>query len=479
MNTKDFDRNELLRLIAEVEAGSIDCPDRERLNEVLKASSAARVFYREHMELHARLILDYRDRQATEFMPGNAPPQKRTPLWGRWIAIASAAAAIVLAAILAWPRDGSPETESFAMLETSKAARWEASGLPTTDGSRLGAGELRLAEGLATLRFDSGAKVVIEGPADIRLEDSMQMHLAEGKAFAEIPESAKGFRIVTPIGSVVDHGTRFSVVVDGVTGGTYTKVYEGSVRVEHARSGEGVNLETGEFNHATTTGLGEIGSDPLEYSWPDRVGPLMRGPDWILLPSTKDAYIGRAFRNKNEVHRSDTLLLVKNGGPRRKAYIGFDLTDISPENITEAELMLHFAPTGWGFASLVPDATFSVYGLKTNQSWNEGRLNVDNAPASPRPKAGERFTSAGPILEAHKVQKLGSFLIEQGVQSGQFGIEGKDLTEFLRRHAGSTVTLIVVRDTEEIEMNGLVHGFASRRHPTLPAPTLAIRLSKR
>jgi hypothetical protein len=77
-----------------------------------------------------------------------------------------------------------------------------------------------------------------------------------------------------------------------------------------------------------------------------------------------------------------------------------------------------------------------------------------------------------------KVLKLGSFVIEQGVQRGGFGIDGEKLTADLRDHADSEITLIVVRDTVETEDAGLVHGFASRRHPTLPAPTLSIRLTK-
>ena len=77
-----------------------------------------------------------------------------------------------------------------------------------------------------------------------------------------------------------------------------------------------------------------------------------------------------------------------------------------------------------------------------------------------------------------EVQKLGSFLIEQGVQRSQIKLQGESLVAFVRAHAGSNVTLILARDTAEIEDNGLVHGFASRRHPTLPAPTLAIRLTE-
>ena len=84
----------------------------------------------------------------------------------------------------------------------------------------------------------------------------------------------------------------------------------------------------------------------------------------------------------------------------------------------------------------------------------------------------------GASLVGSKVRKLGTFTIQQGVQRGDFGIDGETLTGYLRDHAGSEITLIVVRDTVETEDAGLVHGFASRRHPSLPAPTLSISVSK-
>ena len=36
----------------------------------------------------------------------------------------------------------------------------------------------------------------------------------------------------------------------------------------------------------------------------------------------------------------------------------------------------------WGLASLVPDATFSVYELLTDQPWDEQSLDEKNAPAN-------------------------------------------------------------------------------------------------
>ena len=87
----------------------------------------------------------------------------------------------------------------------------------------VGESTLRLAEGLATLKFDSGAEVTLEAPATLVLLDSMKCKLASGTAVSDIPESALGFRIKTPSADVVDYGTRFAVSVFRRHGETHTQ----------------------------------------------------------------------------------------------------------------------------------------------------------------------------------------------------------------------------------------------------------------
>ncbi|MCP4856977.1 MAG: FecR domain-containing protein, partial [Fuerstiella sp.] len=145
-----------------------------------------------------------------------------------------AIALIALLAMALWPQH--PADETFATLEQSRAAFWESGDLSTADGSRLGQGTLRLAEGLATLKFDSGAEVVLEAPATLILADAMNCELTRGTVVSDMPESAHGFRIKTPSADVVDYGTRFAVSVYEETGETHTQVIEGRVQVEHQQS---------------------------------------------------------------------------------------------------------------------------------------------------------------------------------------------------------------------------------------------------
>jgi len=77
-------------------------------------------------------------------------------------------------------------------------ATWGVCTLPTAKGEKLKAGQLELIEGLATLKFSSGVEMVLEGPVDIELLDSMKAILNAGIVVTDVPERAKGFVIQTP-----------------------------------------------------------------------------------------------------------------------------------------------------------------------------------------------------------------------------------------------------------------------------------------
>jgi len=468
---KDESKTERLLELANAHIeNQLDEQQRTELEDLLRTDAEARRIFSDFLHDHASLYWSHVGQGEAEIV--DFPIDPETPdTGGRWRALAAVAAAAAIVAVL-WQRPA-PGPATFATMEQTRAARWESGALPTAAGARLSAGRLRLAEGLATIRFDSGAEVVLEAPAEIELVDRMNCVLRRGTAVAEVPESAVGFQITTPSARVVDYGTRFAVNVDGGTGATKTHVFEGEVEVAHPGSGRVVRLRTGQRNYVAGGQVSGAIRGPEEDEWAGNRPGLNRGPDWRMIPAARDRYI---YSQLIEEHMSDVLLLLKNArgpeGPNRKSYLGFDLSELDRGRIVEAELILSFEPTGWGLASGVPDSRFSVYGLLPSEldGWSEDQLSWTNAPAN--------LEATGDGLEADKVRKLGSFVLKQGVQRGQFGIHGERLTEFLRRDPDGFVTLIVVRDTVEERKGSLVHGFASRRHPVLPAPTLALRMRR-
>ena len=457
---------------------SLDLAGAKKLSDHLSESPDARKLYLEMTDLHASLAVD-------ETMWVKQPEwvekeeTKTITSFRSYIPWALAASVVFLLSLFLFPKPKADPT--FALIMDSYSATWEGGDLTTQQGSRLREGTLRLSEGLVTLQFDSGAEVTLEAPVSLKLIDSMKCELTNGTAVTYVPESALGFRIITPEADVVDYGTRFSVTVFEETGETHTRVMEGKVQVEYTRTGEIVALGAGERH--TVKGKGFAIPPPESFrelgTIPDK--PLQHGPGWTFFESSKDAFFGRIpnhlfVTDDKEVvnllkdsyvsdvhnHNSKVLLLVKNAisqGPmNRQAYMGFDLSGIDRTNIEEADLLLHFAPSGWGLASHLPDSTFNVYGLAGEvPDWDETSIR-DEFPGTP------------------ESIYLGSFVLAKGVQKGCFGVRTEDLTNFLKTHPHSQISFMVMRETKETEDGGLVHGFASRRHPTLPPPTLAIRL---
>jgi hypothetical protein len=71
-----------------------------------------------------------------------------------------------------------------------------------------------LQKGILKIKFDYGAEVVIEGPAQFTLNSAETMTLHSGRLFAHVPSRSKGFKVETPIAAVIDLGTAFGVKVD-------------------------------------------------------------------------------------------------------------------------------------------------------------------------------------------------------------------------------------------------------------------------
>ncbi|MBN2511380.1 MAG: FecR domain-containing protein, partial [Sedimentisphaerales bacterium] len=81
-------------------------------------------------------------------------------------------------------------------------------------GQCLGNETIKLDKGMVEIQMDEGPVVLVEAPAEIRLEENNQMFLVQGKVTADVPKTAIGFTVRTPSATVVDYGTQFGVMVD-------------------------------------------------------------------------------------------------------------------------------------------------------------------------------------------------------------------------------------------------------------------------
>ena len=460
------------------------------LEAELRADAEARAFFAQALHQRAELCFDDSWHAAMSATPASdaaaadlhAEPARPAPLrttWWRYGITAAAAACLTFALVwLPSLRDG-----SVATLVRAQQCQWAGSSLPTVEGARLKPGMLDLMEGLAVIRFDSGAELVLEAPATVEVLDGMNCKLRRGTLVAEVPPQAKGFSIDTKDAKVIDWGTKFGLSA-GDDGKYLVQVMEGLVEVDDKSGASSKKLQKGQrVDHGWSQKQMRPPAGDDADAEPSRWQPSIvmdAGDGWRAITTAyghgKDSYIQSSDKAPHDFgthpffrvkHSRDTKADLN-----RKGYIAFDLSQLSGRKIEDAELVLTIEPSELGFASFVPDSTFAVYGVldESQDAWEESGLTWQQAPAHD-PAQPERH-----LPLASKVKLLGKFEIAQGINRGTRKLRGKDLADFLNADTNQIATLIICRETNETQDSGLVHAFATKENSTRSAPMLRVKL---
>ncbi len=219
MSLTDREILELNELCGAVVDGTLTDAQRARLSTWIGGSEAARRFYVRALGQSASLHTYAAElhTEAPDLLPPPMRRQKffRLALW--WGTVLPAAAALVLGLWFAnRPAivEAAPAHDLVARLSGSKNAQWSTGAFLA--GDRIGRNQrLELTAGLAEITFDSGARVVLEGPASLDVNSAWDGTLRHGTLKASVPPEAIGFRISNPAVEVVDLGTEFTMIADG------------------------------------------------------------------------------------------------------------------------------------------------------------------------------------------------------------------------------------------------------------------------
>jgi hypothetical protein len=387
-----------------------------------------------------------------------------------WMAAAFAVAACVALLFGVWAVVNRTSTEpAIATLVQADGCKWAGSDLPTMTNSQLGAGKLALVEGIAVLKFKSGAVVTLEAPSTLEMLSAMHCRLIEGTLTAEVPESAHGFTIDTADMKVIDLGTRFGLT-SGAAGNSQVRVFEGEVEVDGLADG----VSKGHVKRITEgQGLNVSSGAIPQGQEPTHGRQIHEDGGWTAIPTSfgrgKDAYVRRG--DVGSPHGLQPLIIVKHTdlppgrNNERRGILTFDLEQVDVRSISEAQLILDPEPSGFGFASLVPDSRFAVYGLveESADAWDEKTLRWSEMPGC---------DDDGP---KSKSLKLAEFWMARGGSGSPMTIRSEALADFVRTRPRGLVTLLIVRETGETDSSGLAHAFASKEHPTSRPPTLRLK----
>ncbi|MCM8534392.1 MAG: DNRLRE domain-containing protein [Lentisphaeraceae bacterium] len=437
--------------------------DSEKLERLILEDEEARKVYLDVTTANAMLF-----EQGLEL----ESPAATTPKTLTYYKFALLAAAAMLAFMFIRTEPKQTFPEAIAVLTKTEDCVWKDSSLPTNSGSPLTAGNLNLVQGLATVKFNSGAELIIEAPAEVEFIDSMNCLVKHGTVMADVPESAHGFTIDTPKAKAIDHGTKFVVSYNKKSEKSLVEVLEGEVEVKANAEDESERFFEGNTAIIEQDKMRKIDS----VGEADKFSEARKSePETIKITTADGLGSDQAIDYSKTTHNKHVhFLTVKNTNSdlRRKFYIKFDVASLETFNIKSVKLRVRAVPSDYGKALLLPPvAKFSVYGLtdESGDGWDENSITWKNAPAN---------TNKGNELQKSKVKLIGEFSFSRSVQDRLITLESADLLEFITADTNGLVTFIIVRESEEYHRDGYVHAFASKEHPVNSPPTLEFEINK-
>ncbi len=214
-----------------------------RLKEFLKSSEEAREIYFYSISL-SNSLTEYANEMQSDEATLPIPSKVHPVRFNAWtVAILATAACVAiglfvlqLSSRVAAPSglevaDSDPQSGALvARITGTKDCVWSgAQELESGAAVQLGQ-HLELASGFAEVTFDSGARIMLEGPAFLDADSAWAATLRRGGLRATVPPQAIGFRLHHKSVEVVDLGTEFSMVADA-GGDAEVRVLKGSVEV--------------------------------------------------------------------------------------------------------------------------------------------------------------------------------------------------------------------------------------------------------
>ena len=257
--------SELAELVDLFCEGDIAAEQATRLEALVAESAEARQYLLDCFQVHCELAWEFGRESGDASQPvpctgvsdygvldhsvptSRVPAPHRSPLQQKrrrlWV-MAATAVALLVAVTLGLStalRSGSHKTDShapaIAHIEQANDVRWCDGAASAIDAPLPAGSKLAFQQGLLEVVFQSGPRLILQGPAEVELQSQSSVVLLHGKLTADVPAAARGFTIHTPNATVVDLGTKFGVAFQA--GQTDVEVFVGKVllRLDGSQSG--------------------------------------------------------------------------------------------------------------------------------------------------------------------------------------------------------------------------------------------------
>lgn len=209
-----MNRRELEIRLQDLLEGELDASGLDGLQQELRENSEARELYRDYVRLQNALQI----RRAGVDLVGVVPMDQVVERRQRRMLRNSgyAAAAVLLVGLLVMTFFMVREQPPALAFTTSPGTEFALRGMGGEDsphGMVIEEGtQLEIQRGTVELKFASGVRGIIKGPADLTLHRKDLLYLARGTGWFEVPEEAIGFKVSTPDLVLTDLGTEFGVL---------------------------------------------------------------------------------------------------------------------------------------------------------------------------------------------------------------------------------------------------------------------------
>jgi hypothetical protein len=223
-----------------------------RLEALVADSSEARQYLLDCFQVHCELAWDL-GRESEDLgqptppdtvpSPCSSGPALRQRHGWKFAATAVALLVAITLGLSVLFRGGIRQTESHpasvARIGQEKDVQWSDETAPAIGAPLPASGKLAVRRGLLEVVFDGGAKIIVQGPAELELQSPSSAFLLRGALTADVPAAARGFAVHTSNATIVDLGTRFGVACQD--GQTDVEVFAGKVllRPAEVQSGGG------------------------------------------------------------------------------------------------------------------------------------------------------------------------------------------------------------------------------------------------
>jgi ferric-dicitrate binding protein FerR (iron transport regulator) len=265
MSLTDRETLELNELCSAAADDALTASERERLEQLLAGSEDARQFYVKAMDLSASLT-HYAGEMQMEAVEAGSTGHRvwewksvRWPLLAATISLGCTWWLVGGSGNVVEKQNGAAPMQYVARLTGASNLQLPANASALSPGDFLHRGQrLTLEAGLAEVTFDSGAVVLLEGPAVFDVTSSWDSTLRRGAIKVNVPEQALGFRVSNRAVEVVDIGTEFSMVADE-SGDTDVLVLKGEVEAlpRGQDDPETIVLQANEARHFARSGVSE------------------------------------------------------------------------------------------------------------------------------------------------------------------------------------------------------------------------------